>query len=205
MRYMVAMDSAAVTTIDEYLASLPEDRRVAISRVRETVNANLPAGYEEGLQYGMIGWYVPLSRYPDTYNGQPLAVANLGSQKNHMAIYLTSVYGDPALEKWFRDAYAAAGKKLDMGKSCVRFTSLDALPLDVIGETIGKVSVEAFLARYEAVRSETKTAASARGVRDAATATKQAATKAPPAKPVPVKEPVKKAVAKKPAPKRSRA
>jgi hypothetical protein len=209
MRYMVAMDSAAaaVTTIDEYLASLPEDRRVAISRVRETVNANLPAGYEEGLQYGMIGWYVPLSRYPDTYNGQPLAVANLGSQKNHMAIYLTSVYGDPTLEKWFRDAYAAAGKKLDMGKSCVRFTSLDALPLDVIGETIGKVSVEAFLARYEAVRSETKTAASARGVRDAATATKQAVSKAPPAKPAapPANEPMKKPVAKKPAPKRKRA
>jgi hypothetical protein len=161
------------------------------------------------MQYGMIGWYVPLARYPDTYNGQPLAIANLGSQKNHMALYLTSVYGDPVLDKWFRDAFAAAGKKLDMGKSCVRFRSLDALPLEVIGETISKVGLEAFLARYEAVRAESKTgkpiSASARGVRAAMDAEKPRAPEAkleakPAAKPA---APVKAAV-KKPAAKRAR-
>jgi len=170
------MVTSAAPEVEQYIASLPEDRREPIRRVRDIVNANLPPGFEEGMQYGMIGWYVPLVRYPDTYNGQPLAIANLGSQKNHMALYLTSVYGDPVLDKWFRDAFAAAGKKLDMGKSCVRFRSLDALPLDVIGQTISKVGLEAFLARYEEVRAETKTgkpiSASARGVRAALDAEK---------------------------------
>lgn len=163
--------SPSPATVEQYLASLPADRRDAIARVRDVVNANLPAGYAEGMQYGMIGWYVPLARYPHTYNGQPLGVAALASQKNHMALYLTSVYGDPALERWFRDAFARTGKKLDMGKSCVRFKRLDALPLDVIGETIAKVPVEAFLARYEAVKGapgDKRPAKSARATRAAA-------------------------------------
>jgi len=183
----------APTTVDEYLASLPEDRRAAISRLRDIVNANLPSGYEEGIQYGMIGWYVPLSRYPDTYNGQPLGIAALGSQKNHMAIYLSGVYSDPELEKWFRSAFAAAGKKLDMGKSCVRFKSLDALALDVIGETIAKVALEPLLAKYEAARAGTVSGSgtSARTVREAAT------PKPEPEKPA-AKKPVVKPVAKKP-------
>ncbi len=151
------MDSAA-TTVSEYLASLAPDRRAAIEAVRDVVNANLPAGYEEGIQYGMIGWYVPLARYPETYNGHPLAIASLGSQKNHMALYLPSVYADPVLATWFRNAFAAAGKKLDMGKSCVRFKSLDALPLAVIGETIAKVPVDMFLAGYEAAKGPPKPA-----------------------------------------------
>src|SRR6187402_1246089 len=100
------MDARDATTVEEYLAKLPADRREAIARVREVVNANLPAGFEEGLQYGMPCWYVPLSRYPVTYNGQPLAVASLGSQKGHMALYLMGVYGDPELAAWFRDAFA---------------------------------------------------------------------------------------------------
>ncbi|HEU0036736.1 MAG TPA: DUF1801 domain-containing protein [Kofleriaceae bacterium] len=152
----------AATTVASYLAALPADRKAAIARVRETINANLPDGYEEGIQYGMISWYVPLSRYPDTYNGQPLALASLASQKSHMALYLISVYGDPELARWFRQAFADAGKKLDMGKSCVRFKTLDALALDVIGETIAKVSVDDFIARQEAIRGTTKTAARTR-------------------------------------------
>lgn len=143
---------ATSTSVAQYLAQLPADRRAAIAAVRDTINANLPAGYVEGIQYGMIGWCVPLSRYPDTYNGQPLGLAALASQKQHMALYLMSVYGDPALEAWFKRAYAASGKPLDMGKSCVRFKSLDALPLDVIAEAIRKVPVDAFLACYEAVK-----------------------------------------------------
>jgi len=149
------MVTSDASTVDAYLAGLPADRRIAIARVREIVNANLPSGYEEGMQFGMIGWYVPLSRYPDTYNGQPLGIAALASQKNYMAIYLNGVYSDPAIEKWFRRAFEASGKKLDMGKSCVRFTSLAALPLEVIGETIAKVSVEQLLEKYAAARSKT--------------------------------------------------
>ena len=173
------MVSSDTTTIDDYLASLPEDRRAAISSVRAVVNANLPEGYQEGMQYGMIGWYVPLSRYPKTYNGQPLSIVALGSQKSHMAIYLTGVYSDPEIDTWFRSAFAAAGKKLDMGKSCVRFTKLEALPLDVIGETIAKVGVEDYLAKYEATRAAATSGehASARAVRDAARrSTKQASS-----------------------------
>src|SRR5678815_5270253 len=150
------MDARGATTIEGYLKQLPAERREAIAKVRATVNANLPAGYEEGIQYGMISWYVPLSRFPDTYNGQPLAIASLAAQKGYMALYLIGVYGSSELAAWFRDAFAGAGKQLDMGKSCVRFKSLDALPLDVIGETIRRVPVEVYLRRYEEARAGTK-------------------------------------------------
>lgn len=177
--------TSAPTTVDQYLASLPDDRRTAISAIRDVVNANLPGGFEEGIQYGMISWYVPLSVYPDTYNGQPLAIASLGSQKNHMALYLMTVYGDPTLDAWFRSAFAAAGKKLDMGKSCVRFKALDALPLEVIGETIGKVAPDQYIARAKAAHATTKpgdqSASSARVMRAVADAA------AAPEKPTPKK------------------
>ena len=172
------MVSSTATTVTQYLASLPADRRAAISRVRDTINANLPAGYEEGMVYGMIGWYIPLARYPDTYNGQPIGPAALASQKNYMALYLTSVYGDPALATWFKQAYAAAGKKLDMGKSCVRFKTLDALPLDVVAETIRRVPVDAFIAKYEAARTEASPKPKSARVVRAAAAKPKAATKA---------------------------
>ena len=145
---------ASAPTVEQFLASLPTDRRAALAAVRDTINSRLPAGYEETMQYGMISWIVPASRLAATYNGQPLALASLGSQKQHMALYLMSVYGDQRLGSWFRDAYRAAGKKLDMGKACVRFKTLDALPLDVIGEVIARVSVDAYVAVYEASRSQ---------------------------------------------------
>lgn len=150
------MVSSAATTVDQYLATLPADRRAAIARVREVVNANLPAGLEEGMQYGMISWFVPLARYPDTYNKQPAAIASLASQKQYMSLYLMTVYGDAPTERWFRAAFAAAGKKLDMGKSCVRFKTIDALPLDVIGQAIARVSVDKFVAKMKAVRAKPK-------------------------------------------------
>jgi hypothetical protein len=152
------MDARGASTVDAFLAKLPADRRDAIAKVRAVVNANLPAGYEEGMQYGMISWHIPLSRFPETYNGQPLAIAGLGSQKSYMALYLMGVYGDPAIDAWFRGAFAKAGKKLDMGKSCVRFKSLDALPLEVIGETIRRVPVDAFLQQYADARAGAKRA-----------------------------------------------
>ena len=139
------------TTVDDYLAQLPEDRRVAISAVRDVILTNLSKGFEEGIQYGHIGYYVPHSIWPAGYHcdpKQPLSFAGLASQKNHMAVYLCTVYGDPDSEKWFREAYLATGKKLDMGKSCVRFKKLDDLPLDVIGQAIARVSCEKYVAAY---------------------------------------------------------
>ena len=151
------MTSSDAATPDGYIASLPEDRRVTVAAVRDVVRRNLPAGFEEGMQYGMIGWYVPLERFGDTYNSQPLALAGLASQKHYISLYLNNVYGDRDTEAWFRERYAASGKKLDMGKSCVRFKRLDDLPLDVIGETIARVDLDAFLAHYEEARGSSRT------------------------------------------------
>jgi hypothetical protein len=100
----------------------------------------------------MVAWYVPLERYPDTYNGQPLAFASLASQKRHMALYLMGVYGDES-QAWLRERWAEAGKKLDMGKSCVRFRRLDDLPLAAVGEAIARTPVEDFVAAYERSRA----------------------------------------------------
>lgn len=150
------MVKSGAATVEAYLAELPAERREAIEAVRRTILANLPDGYEEQMSFGMIGYVVPLSRYPDTYNKEPLALAALASQKRHMAVYLNNVYGDPATLEWFTAAYAASGKRLDMGKSCVRFKRLADLPLDVIGETIARTSLEEFLAFYEAARSKAK-------------------------------------------------
>jgi uncharacterized protein YdhG (YjbR/CyaY superfamily) len=148
------MVSSQAKTADEYIAELPAERREAISRVREVVRRHLPDGYEEGMQYGMIGWYVPLDRLPKTYNGQPLGYAALASHKNHMSLYLNNVYCDPGIEAWFRRRFAASGHRLDMGKSCVRFRRAEDLPLDLIGETIARTPVDRYVARYLAVRGD---------------------------------------------------
>lgn len=145
-------------TPDEYIASLPDGRREAVAAVRDVVRRNLPPGFEEGMFYGMIGWYVPLERFPDTYNGQPLGLAGLASQKNYMSLYLNSVYGDRETERWFKERYAASGKRLSMGKSCVRFTTLEDLPLDVIGETIARADVDRYLAHYAEARGSSRKA-----------------------------------------------
>ena len=142
-------DAASVRA---YLAELPEDRREIVEAVRAVILEHLPAGFEEGMQYGMIGYYVPLERYPVTYNGQPLGVAALASQKRHLSLYLMGIYGDDGEGSWFRERWAASGKKLDMGKSCVRFRRLDDLALDVVGEAIARTSVDDFIAVYERSR-----------------------------------------------------
>ncbi len=152
------MASSIAASPDEYIASLPEERRDAIARVREVVNANLPPGYREGMAYGMIGWYVPLERFADTYNGQPLGLAALASQKGYMSVYLNSVYGDSDTEAWFKERWSQTGKKLDMGKSCVRFRRLEDLPLDLIGERIARADLDRFVDHYrEAHGSARKT------------------------------------------------
>src|SRR5688500_7905098 len=147
-----------MSDVDSYLARLPEDRRDAIAKVRDVINANLPIGYEEKIQYGMISWCVPESVLPakDVYNKQPLCLASLASQKNHMAVYLLHVYGDKSLRSWFEAAYRRTGKKLDMGQSCVRFKSLDALPLEVFGKAMAKVTVDRYVAGYRRIRAAMK-------------------------------------------------
>ena len=156
------MVTSDARTVDEYIAALPDDRREAVAAVRDVVRKNLPDGYREGIQFGMIGWYVPLERFPNTYNGQPLGLAALASQKNHMSLYLNTVYGDPATERGFRERYAASGKKLDMGKSCVRFKRLEDLPLDVIGETIARADLDRYLRGYEQARGSSRGTRAAR-------------------------------------------
>jgi len=140
------------TTVEEYLAALPEERRAALSAVREVILANLPEGYEETMQYGMIGYVVPHRLYPAGYHcdpKQPLPFAGLASQKNYMALYLMCVYGDRSTAEWFQNAWAASGKKLDMGKSCLRFRRLDDVPLNVIGQAIARIPAQAFIEGYE--------------------------------------------------------
>ena len=146
---------------EEYIESLPEDRREAVRAIREVILANLPPGYEEGMSYGMIGYYVPLERFPDTYNGRPLGLAALASHKNYISLYLNSVYGDRDTERWFKGRWAASGKTLNMGKSCVRIRRLQDVPLNVIGETIARADLDAFLEHYRAARSSSPKARAA--------------------------------------------
>lgn len=148
----VARVISAARTADEYLAQLPAERRSTMSAVRQLILRHLPAGYEEAMQYGMITYRIPLSRYPSTYNGQPLGIVALASQKQYMALYLMAVYADPAKERRLAEAFRRAGKRLDKGKSCIRFPSLDALPLEALGELIASTSVDDFIASYEASR-----------------------------------------------------
>ena len=132
---------------------MPEDRRAAISAVRQVVLENLPQCYEEMMQFGMIGYVIPLERYPVTYNGQALQYAALASRKNYMSLYLMNVYSDEAVERWFVDRYKDSGKRLDMGEACVRFKSLQNLPIDLVGEAIALTPVDRFIERYEMSRN----------------------------------------------------
>jgi len=152
--------------VTQYLNELPAERRSAIAAVRKAILDNLDAEYEEGMAYGMISFHVPLSVYPPGYHCNPkmgLPFAGLASQKNYMSLYLTSVYADPKEEDWLRKRFAAAGKKLDMGKCCVRFKRLDDLPLEVIGEAIRRVPAREHIAFYErALQKTTRRPASAK-------------------------------------------
>lgn len=147
-------------SVADYLASLPDERRAAISAVRDVILKNLDSEYAEGPQYGMIGYFVPHSVYPAGYQcdpKQPLPFAALGSQKNYMALHLMCLYtggeeSGPAAAQlnWFREAWARSGKKLDMGKACIRFKRVEDLALDVIGEVIRRVPARAYIAAIEA-------------------------------------------------------
>ncbi len=123
------------------------ERREAIEKVRETILKNLPSGYEETLNWGMITYQVPLEVYPDTYNKKPLMYAALANQKNHMAVYLTAIYMDEKLNQDFEKSYRETGKRYDVGKSCVRFRKLDDLPLPVIADSIRSLEMDEFISR----------------------------------------------------------
>ena len=144
-------------SIDEYIDSLPPDRQQALEEVRKVILNNLPKGYEEELNWGMITYQVPLEVYPDTYNKKPLMYAALASQKNHMAVYLTGIYTDEKRREEFENAYRATGKRYDVGKSCVRFRKLDDLPLDVLAEAIAALEMDVFVDLVKREQSNRKT------------------------------------------------
>jgi len=144
-------------TVDEYLLELPEDRRELVETVRAEILKNLPNGYEEGMQYGMIGYFVPHRLYPAGYHcnpKQPLPFASLASQKQSVSVYLSCVYSDKGQAEWFRKAWEKTGKKLNMGKSCVRFRKLEEVALKVIGQAVKRVPVAKFIATYESAIGE---------------------------------------------------
>lgn len=146
------MAQSTAATVEEYLAELPEDRRAVVAAARALVLRHLPAGYAESMGFGMICYGIPLRDYPNTYNKQPLCYAALAAQKKHYALYLMNVYADDAAEHRLRDAFAARGLKLDMGKSCLRFRTLEDLALDAVGDVIASTPPAAFIARYEESR-----------------------------------------------------
>jgi len=146
------MVSTSTTTATDYLASLPQDRREVISAVRELILRNLPEGYQETINWGMLSYEVPLETYPDTYNKKPLSYVGLAAQKNYNSLYLMSVYQDPADYQELMEAFARMGVKPDMGKSCIRFKKLDRIPLEKIARLIAKTSVQDFVATAKSLQ-----------------------------------------------------
>jgi hypothetical protein len=191
------------TTVAQYLKELPEDRRAAIAAVRDVILKNLDKDYAEGMSYGMIGYYVPHSVYPAGYHcdtSKPLPFAGLASQKNYMSLYLMSVYcncegGAPTgvpedlHSRWFQEAWLATGRKLDMGKCCIRFKRLEDVALDVVGEAIRRMPARNFIEYYERAILTSNTAAAAKRGKGGAPAAK--------AEPTAKKGTTKKAGAKK--------
>lgn len=177
------------TTVRDYLAALPPDRRDALETLRKVFRANLDPGIEEGIQYGMIGYFIPHARYPAGYHcdpAQPLPFAGLASKKSHLSMHLMGCYMHGPWKDRFERAWKASGKALDMGAACVRFTSIDQVPLDVVAATLREITVDAYIERYESLRPAGATKKAAQKT-DKGTK-KRTAT--------PAKKPVKKASAK---------
>jgi hypothetical protein len=151
------MVTSAAQNVEQYLAELPDDRREVMTAMRKFVRQHLPKGYVESMTYGMILYGIPLEHYPNTYNGQPLGYVALAAQKNYYALYMLP-YGDEKTGEEMRAGFKAAGKKLDMGRSCVRFRKIDDLALDAIGKAIASTPPPRFIEFYEAVRANTKSA-----------------------------------------------
>ncbi len=145
------MVSSTAKTVDAYLKSLPPERAEIIRKVRKVIVDNLPKGYEENMNWGMISYEIPLATYPVTYNKQPLSYAGLAAQKNNYSLYMVGLYWNKDQEEWFVNEFKKRKLKLDSGKGCIRFKKLEELPLDVIGKTISKISVKEYIQQYEDV------------------------------------------------------
>lgn len=170
------------TTVKQYMDELPADRKKAIAAIRKAIKSNLDPKFKEGIQYGMIGYFAPHSVYPKGYHcdpKQPLPLASIASQKNHIGIYLFCLYSNEAEMARFVEAWKATGKKLDMGKSCIRVKTIDDVPLDVLGDAIGRISCDAFIEHYEAqiAQGPAKKAAAKKPARNPVTKKKTAAKK----------------------------
>jgi uncharacterized protein YdhG (YjbR/CyaY superfamily) len=141
------------TTPAQYIKELPEDRKAAITKLRKIIKENLPKGFKEVMSYGMIGYVVPHSIYPDGYHCDPklpLPFLNIASQKNHISVYHSGVYASPDMMKWFTDEFPKhSSRKLNMGKSCIRFSKPEHITYDLIGELVSKMTVDDWIALYE--------------------------------------------------------
>lgn len=146
--------------IDQYLSSLPEERRGVIARLREAVAGNIPDGFEEAIAYGSIGWVVPHDVYPAGYHcdpKQPLPFLSIASQKNHIAVYHMGLYSSEPLLEWFRSEWPKySSKKLDMGKSCIRFKRPEDIPVSLIGELAAKMTPKEWIEAYERAKPDKK-------------------------------------------------
>lgn len=145
--------SGEVPTPQEYLEGLEPERRAVIVAVHDVVQAAMPAGYERTVEFGMLSWVVPLSRFPDTYNGRPLGYVSLAAQKRHCSLYLMGLYADVERELSFRERWTAGGRKLDMGKACLRFRTVEDLDLGLVAEAVAACGVESYLELYGKARA----------------------------------------------------
>lgn len=170
------MAKSAARTVPEYLEALPPERRAVVAKVRSLVRKHLPRGYEEAMDWGMICWQIPLARYPETYNGHALGYVALGARKDCFGLYLFGPYMDEGIDAALRGAYKAAGRKLDMGKSCLTFRDYDDLHAEAIAATVAALPVEDYLRLYEKSRPPKKKAG---GAKKASTAKKKPGTKKP--------------------------
>ena len=150
------MVMSRATTVTKYLAELPPERRAVVAAVRKMVLRHLPAGYKEMMAWGAISYGIPLSRYPDTGNGQPLCYAGLAAQKHHYALYLMCAYADSKAYAALAGAFEKAGKRMDMGKSCLRFKRLEDLPLEAVGKVIASMPPEDYIALFEVSRPRSR-------------------------------------------------
>ena len=141
------------TSVDQYIDELPEDRKKAVAELRKVIKKNIPRGFQEGMGYGMAGYVVPHSKYPAGYHCDPklpLPFIGFASQKNFIAVYHMGIYADPKLLKWFTEAHAKASpKKLDMGKSCLRYKKPEDIPYKLIGELVSKLTPDEWIEMYE--------------------------------------------------------
>jgi uncharacterized protein DUF1801 len=143
---------SSASTVEEYLANLPPERRDVVSRLRNAIRKKMPKGFSESVRWSAITWEIPLSRFPDTYNSQPLGYVALAAQKNYYALHLMRAYGDKQELARIQEGFRTAGKKLDMGKACIRFKKLEDLPLDVITESVAGTTPEEWIRIYEDAR-----------------------------------------------------